>query len=160
MTTATTYPYPFLMDAPEDFFIEEHAWVAGDLATTPEEAVAVLEREWQEITGGPVFEHDDMYPTVALRCVGKEWMVAAFTVYDDETDEPTELRGADAEREGGNDEYLRFVACPEGTEAAREWWKVERVELCGKWIEPDEVEQCLRDPGHDGPCVSNQDKRP
>ena len=152
----TAYPYPYLMDAALDGYIEDQAWVAGDLADTAEEAVAVLIREWPD---GHPLQYDDQWPAVKLVGIGKRTLLA-YARGDQGADWPRseeEITGEAAEallKTVVDDEGLIcFRDAEPGTPGSREWWLEERVECCGKWIETEEIQQCLLDVDHEGDCA-------
>jgi hypothetical protein len=127
------YPFPYLVDEPEEGSIDSTGWLPLDAAATPDEAAVELRDRYEE-TGGYVEGWDE--DGLTLRCAGTEWLIPTLEVYDG--DDVGELRGADAVRvagERGLDE-LRFDRCAPDTPGALEWWAVELVPGCPDCGEP------------------------
>lgn len=122
--------YEFLVDTPEDGYIEEHGWLRGDLAATPEAAIEKMtDLVRRDLCMDPLVTVEDV--PAKFQVVGKVTLRAEFEVTDEDGDEVEKLVGPAAETaaaEHGRDEEVRYVPCDPSDDGAVEWWKLELVE--------------------------------
>ena len=137
MSGASATFFPYLIDTPEDGYVEEHGWLPVSAATTAEDAA----REFARIYEGC----EDQTPI--FQCDGSRvWLKpSAFDYGTNEEREPNETDW----QEGG--ENVRFRKCDPGEPLAQEWWIIEAIPRCGKYDEEGDF-YCLRAEGHDDEC--------
>lgn len=117
----TEYPFPLLVDAPEESTIDAAGWLAAPLAETREQAAVVYAQVYSDAFGGCPWTDDGL----VLRGTGIVRLVATLTVSDGE--EQHELRGAEAARvalEQHHEDELRFERCSDDDPAGADWWHV------------------------------------
>lgn len=114
--------FPYLIDSPDEGYIDSTAWLPATDAATPAAAIDVFERRYKADS----FELPWTDEGMRLEAVGREHLRAHILVFDGDDEE--ELFGEAAEKhvgEYGLDEDLRFQKCEPDAEGAREWWRLE-----------------------------------
>jgi hypothetical protein len=120
-------PFPYLIDSPEEGYVEAHGWLERDLAELPDKAEREFVKLYEEASG-PV---SDLGEGARFRCIGTEHLKATLDVGDIEEDEEVvHLVGEAAEKcavESHREDELRYQRCEPDDDGARQWWKIDLV---------------------------------
>lgn len=124
-TKGYDYPFPYLVDEPDEGRIDTHGWLPGDAASTREEAVEEFTRRYVDVCGDAWWKEHD--PPLVLVCVGREYLRAEYHDFRDGDGAELVLLGVRAEAraaEKGHPEELRFVQANERQNGAAAWWEL------------------------------------
>lgn len=119
------YLFPYLIDSPEDGYVEERGWLAGELATTPTKAAKVMRRLYVADHGREAIRYDER---MTFGCAGSEWHRPTVLELSDEGEEIIRPPVPDDDPED-----IRFNKCQPDDDGAQEWWVCELVPVRWPW---------------------------
>lgn len=131
------YPYPYLVDSPEDGGVEDHGHLPLHAAVDAESAAREFARAYEDAEEPPIFTCDGVQDL--LRPVVYEYDTAGSRP-------PTTEELADSEF---SFDCIRFEKAQPGDPFAQLWWRIEAVQRCGAYDEEGDFYCRLAD-GHEG----------